>query len=174
MDTQIIKCELKDLEDIKNIGYQTYYETYREGNSLENLMDYLKSAFTDEQILEELNNKNSVFYLVYLDGLLVGYLKLNVLEEKYGKVCNEYLEIERIYIKKEYQKLGLGKKLLNISVNEAKKLGREKICIDVREYNYGALEFFKKQGFVKVESQTCYMGRNRQIDYVIELKIKEC
>ena len=57
---------------------------------------------------------------------------------------DESLEIERIYIKGEFQKHGLGKYLLNKSIEIAMEHNKKKIWLGVWEKNENAIAFIRK------------------------------
>lgn len=62
---------------------------------------------------------------------------------------DESLEIERIYIKNNFQKHGLGKYLFNKAVEIAKELNKKKIWLGVWEKNENAIAFIRKWGLYK-------------------------
>jgi ribosomal protein S18 acetylase RimI-like enzyme len=47
----------------------------------------------------------------------------------------------------EYQKRGYGRKLVERSIGELKKLGCLKLNVQVRESNSGVIEFYRRLGF---------------------------
>lgn len=79
----------------------------------------------------------------------------------------ESLEIERIYIKKKFQKHGLGKYLLNKAMEIAMERNKKKIWLGVWEKNENAIAFYKKLGFVQTGAHSFYMGDERQMDFIM-------
>lgn len=61
----------------------------------------------------------------------------------------ESLEIERIYIKQDYQKHGLGKYLVNKAIEIAMEQNKKKIWLGVWEKNENAIAFYKRWGLFK-------------------------
>ncbi|RIN23067.1 GNAT family N-acetyltransferase, partial [Staphylococcus succinus] len=49
----IRKCVMEDLEELRNIAYQTFDETFRAQNKKENIDNYLLRTFTKEKDLKE-------------------------------------------------------------------------------------------------------------------------
>jgi len=80
---------------------------------------------------------------------------------------DESLEIERIYIKKEFQKHGLGKYLLNKAIELAMECNKRKIWLGVWENNENAIGFYKKMGFVQTGTHSFYMGDDEQTDFIM-------
>ncbi|MBP1934940.1 GNAT family N-acetyltransferase [Ammoniphilus resinae] len=151
MTIHIRKCTLEDIRVLQEISYETFNETFKHQNSPENMNAYLERAFNVTQLAEELSNRSSQFYFVYFNHELAGYLKLNTNDAQSEEMGNESLEIERIYIKKEYQKHGLGKYLLNKAMEIAMECHKKKVWLGVWEKNENAIAFYKKMGFVQTK-----------------------
>ncbi|MGW6302009.1 GNAT family N-acetyltransferase, partial [Peribacillus butanolivorans] len=79
----------------------------------------------------------------------------------------ESLEIERIYIKKKFQKHGLGKYMLNKAMEIAMERNKKKIWLGVWEKNENAIAFYKKLGFVQTGAHSFYMGDEGQMDFIM-------
>jgi ribosomal protein S18 acetylase RimI-like enzyme len=77
------------------------------------------------------------------------------------------LEIERIYIKKKFQKHGLGKHLLNKAMEIAMERKKMKIWLGVWEENENAIAFYQKKGFVQTGAHSFYMGDEEQVDLIM-------
>ena len=80
---------------------------------------YLERAFHDRQLDKELANMDSAFYFIYYEEEIAGYLKVNVHEAQSELMGDESLEVERIYVRHQYQGKGLGKYLMNKAIEEA-------------------------------------------------------
>ena len=98
----IQKVILSDIDQLQKIGRQTFSETFSGDNSEEDMKKYLDENFSTEKLTDELNNKNSEFYFAKLENTVIGYLKLNFGESQTELKDNKALEIERIYVPKEY------------------------------------------------------------------------
>lgn len=167
MTIRIKKCTLENSHELKEIGYDTFHETFKHQNSPENMNAYLERAFNLKQVEEELSNTSSQFYFVYLDQEISGYLKVNTNDAQSEEMGDESLEIERIYIKNQFQKHGLGKYLFNKAMEIAQELNKEKIWLGVWEKNENAIAFYKKMGFVQTGAHPFYMGDEKQIDFIM-------
>ncbi|TDM19696.1 GNAT family N-acetyltransferase [Macrococcoides canis] len=160
-------CTVEDKSALKEIAYQTFDETFRADNKKENIDEYLKNAFTDEKVLAELQNPDSFFYFIYYEDTLAGYLKLNINEAQTESFEGENLQIERIYILKQFQKKRLGKQLYDKALEVARRLSRERIWLGVWEKNSNAIAFYEQLGFNKIDQHSFYMGDEQQIDYIM-------
>jgi len=161
------KCTLEDLCKLQEISYETFYETFKDQNSPENMNAYLKRAFNLKQLEKELSNIFSQFFFVYLNNEVAGYLKINTNDAQSEEMGDESLEIERIYIKSKFQKHGLGKYLINKAIEIALKENKKKIWLGVWEKNEKAIAFYKKMGFFQTGAHSFYMGDEEQTDFIM-------
>lgn len=167
MSINIKKCKLEDIHLLQQISIETFNETFKDQNSAENMNAYLERAFDLKQLEEELDNLSSQFFIIYLNDTVVGYLKVNTDDAQSEEMGTESLEIERIYIKKDFQKHGLGKVLFNIAIEIADVLNKKKIWLGVWEKNENAIAFYKKMDFVQTGAHSFYMGDDEQIDFIM-------
>ncbi|MFP7485103.1 GNAT family N-acetyltransferase [Priestia filamentosa] len=167
MTINIKKCTFEDLRKLQEISYETFNETFKHQNSPENMEAYLEKAFNLEQVERELSNTSSHFFFVYVDNEIAGYLKVNTDEAQSEEMGDESLEIERIYIKNNFQKQGLGKYLFNKAIDMAIEHNKKKIWLGVWEKNENAFIFYKKMGFVQTGAHSFYMGDEEQVDFIM-------
>jgi diamine N-acetyltransferase len=167
MTINIKKCTLEDLHILQEISYETFNETFKHQNSLENMNAYLKKAFNLKQLEKELSNISSQFFFVYFNNEVAGYVKVNTNDAQSEEMGDESLEIERIYIKNKFQKQGLGKYLINKAIEIAVERNKKKIWLGVWEKNEKAIGFYRKIGFVQTGVHPFYMGNEEQTDFIM-------
>ena len=161
------KCTIEELQILQKISIETFNETFKEQNSPENMKAYLDRAFNLKQLKKELSDNNSEFYFVYYNDEVAGYLKVNINEAQSEEMREDSLEIERVYIKRKFQKYGLGKYILNKAIEISLERNRKKIWLGVWDKNDNAIAFYKKMGFVQTGAHSFYMGDEEQIDYIM-------
>lgn len=167
MTITIQKCTLGDLGVLQDLSVETFKETFEDQNSPEHMKAYLERAFNAGQLEKELLNISSEFYFIHSNGVLAGYLKVNTNEAQSEIMDNLSLEIERIYIRKNFHKQGLGGYLMNTAIDIAKEQNKEKIWLGVWEKNERAITFYQKIGFVQTGAHSFYMGDEEQIDLIM-------
>ncbi|MFB7138725.1 GNAT family N-acetyltransferase [Gottfriedia sp. NPDC056225] len=167
MSIQVKKCSYEDSQLLQEIGFETFNETFKDQNTKANMIAYLEKAFNLKQVKKELSNTYSKFFFVYFNDAIAGYLKINTSVAQSEEMGEETLEIERIYIKKNYQKLGLGKYLFNKASEIALELNKKKIWLGVWEKNENAISFYKTLGFVQIGAHSFFMGDEEQIDFIM-------
>lgn len=167
METYFRQCNMDDIFILRDMAYKTYDDSFRHMNSPENMEDYLESAFRLEQVKRELQNPNSFFYFLYVDGELAGYLKINDSKAQTDINDPKSLEMQRMYIIKDNQSRGLGSIMLEKAMEIADEMGKEYVWLSVWEENASAISFYEKHGFMKAGCHSFMMGADEQIDYVM-------
>ncbi len=169
---EIKKASLHDLEVLRNIGKETFRETFSAENTEEDMQNYLNESFSIEKLETELNNTNSEFYFATFNNNVIGYLKLN-----YGAAQTEVkdenaLEIERIYVLKEFHGKQVGQLLYNKALQIAKHTNINYLWLGVWEKNQRAISFYGKNGFVAFDKHIFKLGNDEQIDIMMKLELK--
>lgn len=167
MTATIKKCTLDDLYELQTISIETYTETFKEHNTPENLAAYLEQAYPLDKLERELSVPSSDFFFIYSGQHLAGYLKLNTHDAQTEPMGKDALEVERIYVRKAFQKLGIGKQLLNTAIEMAHQQNKKTVWLGVWENNDNALAFYRKKGFVQTGSHSFYMGDDEQTDLLM-------
>ncbi|MHA6530607.1 GNAT family N-acetyltransferase [Paenibacillus sp. BAC0078] len=163
----IKKCTYDDLGLLQTISIETFNETFKNQNSPENMKAYLERAYNLSQLEKELSNSSSEFYFIYSSGEIAGYLKVNTDDAQSEMMGNNSLEIERIYIRKQFHKQGLGSYLINKAIEIAVTRNKEKIWLGVWEKNERAIAFYNKMEFVQTGAHSFYMGDEEQTDFIM-------
>lgn len=167
MATLIRACTIDDLIILQEFSRKTYDETFRFGNTAENMEAYLDSSFDVNKVKRELLNPNSHFYFLYSDGVLAGYLKTNETSAQTEINDDKAIEIERIYVDKAFHGKGLGRILMDKAIEFAKALGKTYVWLGVWEKNDKALLFYKKSGFYQIGQHSFFMGEDEQTDLIL-------
>lgn len=168
----VTKITENELVQLQEIGRKTFSETFSENNTEESMAQYLEKSFSTEKLTAELSDENSEFYFAKLDDEVIGYLKLNTGASQTEIKGENALEIERIYVSKDFH----GKKVGQTLYNKAIKVTREKnvdyVWLGVWENNLRAIGFYKKNGFVEFDKHIFRLGNEVQIDIMMKLNLK--
>ncbi|SFB44576.1 GNAT family N-acetyltransferase [Algoriphagus aquimarinus] len=165
----IRKANYADLNSLVEMARTSFVQAFTEGNKTENVNAYLEEAFTEEQFTEELENPASVFFLLEVDGDLAGYAKVNFVPAQTDLHDNSSLEVARLYLLEKYIGMGLGKVLLNHTINFAKLNRKKYLWLGVWEKNKRAIKFYEKHGLSIFSSHPFPFGDELQTDFLMKI-----
>lgn len=167
MELTFKQCKSDNIYTLREFSYRTFNETFSHLNTPQNMKAYLDESFHIDKLRGELENSNSLFYFLYADGELAGYLKLNEAPAQTDVNDKQSLEIERIYVAKEFQSKGLGNVLMNKAIDIATMRRKSYIWLGVWEKNKKAILFYEKNEFHAVGQHSFFMGEEEQVDIIM-------
>lgn len=165
---EVTKIGKEEILQLQKIGRQTFYETFFENNTEENMKSYLENDFSIDKIAAELNNETSEFYFAKLDNEVIGYLKLNFGQSQTELKDDKAIEIERIYVLKEFHGKKVGQVLYDKAIEIAKVKKANYVWLGVWEENSRAINFYKKNGFVAFDKHIFKLGDDEQTDIMMK------
>jgi ribosomal protein S18 acetylase RimI-like enzyme len=172
LNITIVQINDSHIAALQQIGRQTFSETFAESNSAENMAKYLEEAYSHEKLIAELNDPNSIFYFAMMDQNVIGYLKLNFGASQTELKDNNALEIERIYVLKEFHGKKVGQLLFDKAIEIAKEYHVAYVWLGVWEENKRALQFYTKNGFIEFDQHIFVLGDEAQTDIMMKLELK--
>lgn len=104
--------------------------------------------WTKETFMEELKLQISVPLVVKLEEKVVGYTCLWLLADQ--------MELANFAVSPDHRRKGIGEKLMNRIILEAKERGCTSIVLSVRESNKEAVNLYTRFGFVEVGRRKKY------------------
>ena len=169
--TEIIAVTLNDLALLQKIGMETFYESFSSVNTEENMTQYLAAAYSLDKLTAELNNPNSSFYFVAINDKVIGYLKINFGDSQTELKQANAIEIERIYVLKEYHGKHVGQLLFEKAMELAHQKKADYVWLGVWEENPRAISFYKKNGFIEFNKHIFKLGDDEQTDIMMKLQL---
>lgn len=170
---EINTVTINEIDQLQNIGKKTFYETFSAGNTEENMNKYLEESISIEKLTAELNDPNAELYFATLDGHVIGYLKLNFGQSQTELKEDKALEIERIYVLKDYHGKKVGQLLYEKAIQIAKQKNAAYVWLGVWEENPRAINFYKKNGFIEFDKHIFKLGEDEQTDIMMKLPLKD-
>ena len=165
-------CESADLDTLRTLAYRTFDEAFRHMNTAANMDAYTGAAFARAKLEEEMRNPLSVFLFLYSDGVLAGYMKINEDAAQTRPADPAGLEVERIYVLRDFQGLGLGRALIEKALEIARKKEKDFLWLGVWEKNENAIAFYERMGFRKTGTNRFVMGSDHQTDHVMRREVR--
>lgn len=156
---------------LQQVAVKSFFDTFVEFNSQEDMDAYLQNNLSIEQIKKELDHPQSEFFMAKFGQDYVGYIKLN-----HGNAQNEFqednsLEIERLYILRQYHRQQIGQALFNYALADAHKKAVDYVWLGVWEHNQKAISFYTKNGFIAFDKHDFILGKDIQTDILMRKNI---
>lgn len=161
-----------DVKALQAVSRETFKATFAAFTAPDEMARFLKEDYATAKLTKEINNRDSRFFFLMVKDKVAGYLKVNV-----GKAQTEHLrpnsfELERIYLRRQYQGQGLGVVLLKYAEKLARQGNYDYLWLGVYEKNYRAQKFYAADGFKRVGQHTFQVGSDPQTDYLLLKKLR--
>lgn len=128
-------CEEADINKIVSLELNLLNSTL----GYESLKDYLKNPLINVLVDE-------------IDNDVIGYISYSF--------DGEILEIYNFCVKEEYQRCGIGTKLINYAFDLCINKGLKSSILEVRESNIKAIAFYFKLGYKQIALRKNYYSNN--------------
>lgn len=169
---KIRQATVVDAELLLDLSADTFYQAFSDQNTSSNMAAYMSSAFTKEQLEQELKAADVVFFLATANNETVGYAKLRRNTSHQGLHGYRTVEIHRLYVLKSMIGKKVGKALMETCLQQAQLEGFQVIWLGVWEHNTHAIEFYKKWGFEVFSSHVFKLGNDNQTDYLMKKHLR--
>ena len=165
---QLVPVTLSEILDLQEISRQTFFDAFASVNEEEDMRHYLEVNLSIEQLTSELNQAATSFYFAKNGNEILAYLKLNEADVQTEKRNIPSMEIERIYVRKEFQNMGVGQFLLDHSIQITKDKQLKIIWLGVWEHNVSAIRFYERNQFQFFGKHSFILGSDEQTDLLME------
>ena len=98
----------------------------------------------DMQELHKLSPPHGRLLLIQYNADIAGLGGLRKIGDGIG-------EIKRMYVRPGFQGKGLGRKILNALIEEARSIGYQRLRLDVGPYSVAARKLYETSGFIPIE-----------------------
>lgn len=151
------------IQELAEKSWRANYPGILSDEQIDYMLDLMYSA---KEIKSQFQNPNYHYYLILNEeNLEVGIMGF---ENSYEP---EITKLHRIYLLKETKGKGFGKFALEFLKTQVKKLGDNRIILNVNKDNR-AVEFYKSQGFITYQEDIFDIGKGFVMDdYLMEFKI---
>ena len=153
---------------IADISRQTFYDTFAADNSEENMKKFLDEQFTKGRLMLEVGDPENIFLLAYDETTVAGYVKLRNGKKLAALNGAASMEIARLYVIKDFIGKGVGKWLMQASLEIAREKNKEVVWLGVWERNQRAIHFYTAWGFQKFDECDFLLGNDLQRDWLMK------
>ena len=152
---------------ISALGAKSFFDAFGEHTKKEDIEYYISGKFSTEHIKEEISNPLSNFFIAYFNHKPAGYAKL-INSPMPGEISTlNAIEMQRIYVLKEYYSMKIGKAMMMHTLDFAFSKGYNSMWLGVWQKNNRATEFYKKWGFEIFGTRNFTLGSSINDDYLM-------
>lgn len=170
---EIRKAKTEDAKMLAELSFRTFYDAFHDHpkNAPEDMAAYMDSAFSVETISGEIADENSIFILAESEEVAVGYAKVTIGGLEEGIDARRPIELNRLYATQDQIGKGVGQKLMDRCFAIAAENNCDVMWLGVWEYNPRAQRFYEKQGFKFVGKHVFLLGKDPQIDLLMQKEL---
>lgn len=162
-----------DAAALADLGRRAFVAKFGHLYRPEDLAAFLDGSHTEQKLHAELADPGMVTAVVE-DGprRLLAFCKL-LLESSLPRVTDAArpLELKQLYGDPDVLGQGLGARLMDWALDEARRRGADEVQLSVWSENPGAQRFYARYGFVKVGEVDFMVGQQRDEDWLFALKL---
>jgi len=165
---KIERVTLQQLGELQAISQSTFADAYGPFNTFESMEEYFATSLSIQKLTEEIKSLNARFYFLTGDnGQPVAYLKVNFWTDVKEWAPADSLEIERLYVKKEFQRKKYGTRLMNFAIQLGEEHHINHFWLGVWEFNPDAIRFYETLGYKVVDKHIFRFGNEDQYDFIM-------
>lgn len=148
MQTTIRRLTVDDAAALSALAKQTFYDTFTGTCTEEDMQLFLEKFYNETQLKKELSDPGMFCYFAEVDHKPVAYLLFKEDYSSFPEIKKwRALELKRIYVQKQFHKMGIAQQLMDLYLDHAIKNKYEVAWLGVWEYNIRAQKFYEKYGF---------------------------
>lgn len=156
-----------DVPALSELGRDSFVTKFGHLYRQDDLAIFLAQVFSPTSIARELADPERLYRLVEADGELAGYCKLAL-------VCGwpqhargiQTIELKQLYTAPAMTGLGIGARLMDWILDEARARGADEMQLSVWSGNSGAQRFYTRYGFAKVADIHFMVGAQRDEEFL--------
>jgi ribosomal protein S18 acetylase RimI-like enzyme len=169
----IRQATTEDAQILTDLAYTTFWDAFAHHpkNAPDDLANYMRQAFSLEQIAAELADEKHIFLITEIDGETAGYAKIIIDNIEPGITATRPIELSRLYSHQKFLGQGVGQTLMDACFDRALEENRDVMWLGVWEFNPRAQRFYEKNGFRIVGSHTFLLGSDPQTDLLMQKEI---
>lgn len=153
MMSEVRHWRRSDLQSIQQVAWDTWADAYGAFVPEEDRQDFHDSYYALQKLQHLYDSKVVDGCVALVDQSIVGYSKT------YWNEQDKQFFITSLYVLPAFQKLGLGKRMMEYGMNTAKQYKADRVWLGVMVDNLPAIEWYHRQGFVFDESKPFTIGK---------------
>ena len=141
------KVGLPDLQELRDIGIESYVPHYAHMWKPNGLDWYLERCFSQEFLGKELADPNVEYYIISSAEQNIGILKLVLQKPVPDSDIENALYLEKIYFIKEWTGKGVGRELMNFTIKRASEIESDCVWLVAMDTAEKPVQAYERAGF---------------------------
>ncbi len=166
-------CALGDESALSLVAQASFLETFAGIIDGKDILVHCANQHSESVYRSWLASDDTKIWIAEISpgGAPVGYLVLTSPHLPIADPRADDLEIKRIYLLHAFQGTGIGKRLMQEALADARARDCRRLLLGVYSQNANAIAFYEKLGFVKVGTRRFKVGSSYYDDYVFALAL---
>lgn len=165
MKTSIIQATAADTDTIRDIAEKTWWPTYRDILSTEQIRYMLDTIYSREHIYNQLKSGSQTYLLLMEEEGAVGFAAYSPREEDPG-----IYKLHKLYCLPQTRGRGYGRLLVEAVSKRVAEAGSHLLELNVNRHNQ-AKNFYEKLGFAVAYEEDIPIGPYWMNDYVMRKEV---
>ena len=170
---ELRQAHTEDAERLSHLATHSFVQKFASLYHPGDLASYLDEALSPAAIIAEIANPERLYHLaVGADDCLIGYCSL-------GLACGfpqhargqRTIELKKLYTDPDRTGGGIGTRLMDWALGEARARGYDEMQLSVWSGNSGAQRFYMRYGFAKVADVTFRVGQQIDKEFLFSAKL---
>ena len=161
-----------DAPALARLGADTFVAAFGHLYRPEDLAAFLAQVHSPEAVAAEIAGDECTHRLVEADGALVAFCKLRF-PSHYAHLSDAArpIELGQLYALPGHTGSGIGARLMEWTIAEARAGGHDAVLLSVYAENFGAQRFYRRHGFAHLADITFRVGEQLDPEFLYELKL---
>jgi GNAT superfamily N-acetyltransferase len=157
----IRKATPADADQIIKIAHQTWWPTYSQILSTEQITYMLSAIYLSDKVADQIATQSQIYLVLEEDEQPVAFASYSVREDD-----AEVHKLQKLYCHPQTQGKGYGKALIDYVADVVKQAGKKTLELNVNRGN-NAKTFYEKMGFEVAYEEDIPIGPYWMNDYVM-------
>ncbi|MFT4027848.1 MAG: GNAT family N-acetyltransferase [Novosphingobium sp.] len=161
-----------DIPALAQLGRDSFVAKFAHLYRPADLAEFLEATHSDAAVTAEMANPERRYCVIEQDGALLAYAKLSLAcgWPEYAR-GEKAIEIKQFYTAPGLSGQGIGARLMDWALGQARGHGADEIQLSVWSENFGAQKFYARYGFAKVADITFRVGEQLDAEFLFALMI---
>ncbi|MDH3748473.1 MAG: GNAT family N-acetyltransferase [Gammaproteobacteria bacterium] len=158
-----------DAPRLSALGREVFIDTYSGTASAHDIQRHVDDYFGESTISYDLGQASVQYLLAIDDESCAGLVKLREGDTPTLVSAANAIEVQQLYVSTDFQRMGIGRRLMDSAVATAQERGSAGIWLSVWTEADWATKFYLDYGFISLGEIPFMLGDTEYVDYLMWL-----